>query len=391
MIRVAIPTLLTMILALSCAFLPVAVAAEDDWPRIKFTGSLKNLATASESPVFEENFWSDLTRLKLDLDVRFNEHVEIRAVVDNEFLIGDLLETPEFQFTKDLESPTACNLDTFVVDNEDVLWRANLFRAYLKLSAKNTDLTAGCQRIAWGTGRLWNPTDLFNPISPLQIERNQRDGVNAINLEHYFNELSGINLIYSTGEGSNNDSFAGRLKLNFKGYDYSFMAGEFREEKVVGFDFGGNIGAAGFRGEATYTNSDERGDFVRGVLSWDYSWPNTFYLLFEYLYNGGNFKTPIIPGVFPEATSRRFSGEIATKNQNFIGNAIGYEITPLWTVNAISVYDLDESSIFIGPTINWNVLTNLDWTTGAQFFAGSEDSEYGSTKNVYYMSLKYFF
>lgn len=366
-------------------------AAEDDGPRFRLMGSLKNLLTASETPVLEDSFWSNLTRLKLDLDVRFNEHLRFKTVLDNEVLIGDLLDATEFQRTKDLDSQIGCDLDTLIVDNEDVIWRARLFRIFLTLSLKDTDITAGCQRIAWGTGRLWNPTDLFNPISPLQIERNQRDGVEAINLEHYYGAFSGLNLIYAASDGFRNDSFAGRVRFNVKGYDYSLMAGDFRRDKVVGFDFGGNIGEAGFRGEATYTNAKERRDFLRAVLSWDYSWPNTLYLLLEYLYNGGNFKQPIVPGVFPDATNRRFSGEIATKNRNFIGAGLGYEITPLLRVDAIGVYDIDDNSVFVGPTITWNIVTNLDWTTGIQLFAGSQNSEYGETADVFYMSLKYFF
>ncbi len=43
----------------------------------------------------------------------------------------------------------------------------------------STTLTAGRQRIGWGTARFWSPMDMFNPISPLQIESEERQGVDA--------------------------------------------------------------------------------------------------------------------------------------------------------------------------------------------------------------------
>ena len=360
--------------------------------RLVVSGSYKNLLTISRTPVLKDDFWSDLNRLKLDFDFDISETSHIKAIVDNELLLGSLLETTEFRLGKEPDSGNRWDLDHIFIDNDKLYGRINVYRLYLNLDFRHVDVTAGRQRIAWGTGRLWNPTDLFNPISPLQIERNQRDGVDALNVEFFPGALSSLSLVYAAGDKSRNDSFGFRAGSNFKGYDYSVMAGEFRQDRVVGFDFGGNIGDAGFRGEATYTQPDEGENFWRGVLSWDYSFQSTLYLLFEYLYNGGNTGRPDESlQNLTNVNQRSFSGEIVTQNRNFVAMGLGYEWTPLLRTDGLMIYDVDDGSAFFGPSVTYNLRSDLDWITGLQLFAGPRDSEYGDSSNLLYSSIQFFF
>ncbi len=170
------------------------------------------------------------------------------------------------------------------------------------------------------------------------------------------------------------------------------MAGEFRENGVAGFGFTGDLGGAGLRGEATYTDPDTGHDYWQAMLGWDYSFRNTLYVMFEYLYNEGNVKQPAAPGGFtPDSNRRVFSGEIETRNSNFLASGLSYDITPLVKVSSLLIYDIDDSSVFFAPALAWNILPNLDWTLGAQLFAGNDSSEYGDQPDVYYTSLEWFF
>lgn len=363
----------------------------DTGASLDVSGSFKSLLSRATTPVREERYWSDLNRLKLNIDGRLNEMISAKAIIDNEFLIGTLIDTQDFQDAKEFRTNTRWDLDNLVADNDDLVWRANVYRAYLQLDFAQANVVAGRQRIAWGTGRIWNPTDLFNPISPLQIERSQREGVDGLSAEYFLGTLTSINLVYALGETSEQNSLALRAGTNVGGYDVGIMGGSFRSDSVIGFDFGGNIGAAGLRGEATFTDPDSGSSFTRLVLSVDYSWPNTVYLLAEYLYNGGNLKGSGVSDAEIEARERFFNGEIITENKNFLATGLGYELTPLLRIDGVSIYDIDEGSIFLTPSLTWNALTNLDLTVGGQFFAGDEDSEYGDNDSVFFTSLKVYF
>jgi len=372
--------------------LPIA-GVTGDFPQYRFSGSFQSLATASETPINRDKYWSDLNRLRLDFDARFNRIVQFNTVIDNEFLIGSIIDTEEFQLVKDLglDSNTRWDLDTLVVDNEDLVWRASVYRVFLKLAFEKANVIAGRQRIAWGTGRIWNPTDLFNPVSPLQIDQSQRDGVDSLSAEYFMGDLSSVNGVYALGQESDEDSVGARFGTNIKGYDLGLIVADIRQDGVVGADFGGNIGDAGFRGEATYTDRDQGDGYSRLVLSADYSWPNTVYLLVEYFYNGGNLGDTNVPDEIIEARARRYNGEIITKNKNFLATALGYEFTPLIQFNGLTIYDIDGGGWFVSPSLRWNMFANLDLTAGVQLFAGDADSEYGDDDNVYYLKLNIFF
>lgn len=360
--------------------------------QFSFSGSYKNLFTTSETPFLREDFWSDLNRLRLEFDLNAAENLHLKAVLDNEFLVGSILERREFVFVKEADTDTLFDLDHIIVDEKDLLWRQSLYRLYSTYSTENLILTLGRQRIAWGSGKLWNPTDLFNPINPLDIERRQKIGVDAINLEYFLGSLSSLAIVFAPREEQEKRSFGVKVRTNLKGYDFSAIIGEFRENTVGGFDFTGNIGDAGFSGEATYTFLKSGNEFGRYVVSWDYSFPNTFYIVFEYLYNQGNIENQEdIINMLTSSGLRSASGWIVTRNSNFSGFVAGYEISPLARVDCLLIYDVDDNSVFLGPRANYNILHNMDWTVGMQIFMGKSSSEFGEYPDIFYTSLEWFF
>lgn len=361
-------------------FLPVKARAVE----LSFGGSVKSLLIAGES-LSGGDVWSDLNRLRLDLDLKFTPSVNIKLIYDNEAIVGTLLDEPEFTGAKEADNLTLFDLTETLADRPDLFWRHLIYRAYLTYSADRLNFMLGRQRVAWGQTRIWNPTDLFNPISPLQIEGDQRVGVDALNLEYSFGALSSVNAVYAPGAKDDETSVAARLRTNMAGYDLSVMLGEFREDSVVGFDFAGSIGNSGFRGEATLTDPEDGGDFTRFVLSWDYNFPSTLYVLVEYLHNGGDLGEGATRGDLA-----RFTGEIVTKNRNFIALALGYELTPLIRPELYTIYDMDGGGLFLGPGVRYNVLTDLDWITGVQIFPG-DDGEYEGLGDTFHTSLEWFF
>lgn len=349
-------------------------------------GSVKSLFAAGETPLLKENYWSDLNRLRLEFELKPTDSVLFKTIYYHEAFTGTILETPESAAIKKGVEDNLFDLTGNILDNPDLFWRHSLYRIYLTYSREDIALTVGRQRIAWGQARIWNPTDLFNPLSPLRIESDQRPGVDALSLEYSSAPLSGLNMVYAPGDEKSKGSAGARIRTHVKGYDLSMIFGKFRENKVIGFDFAGNIGDSGLRGEGAFTDQKEGKDFTRSVISWDYSFPNSLYLLLEYLYNGGNLGKGA--GL---ATLAEFSGEIVTRNRNFLTAEIGYDLTPLLRFDLYAIYDMGGGSIFLNPDIKYNLFINLDWIAGVQSFSGDEDSEYGSLPDTYYTSIEWYF
>jgi len=363
-------------IALSSGFLPGYGTG------FNLKGYYKNLFSVSETSSGKD-YYSDLNRLRVELDISFNPEISAKAIYDNEVILGEILNTQEFLFVKKSEGDVYYDMDSILADNPDLYWRHSIYRLYLTYTDDLISLTAGRQRIAMGVGRIWNPEDVINPINPVSIERTERTGVDAVKMDFSINAFSNISFIYVKKLSGEGYILKGRSKL--KGYDLSVMGSRIgHDDYMIGFDFSGYIEGSGFRGEATYTFDDKRDDFLRFVLSWDYTFPDTFYILMEYLYNGGNIKDE---NIFIQP----YLNEITTKNQNFWGIELGYDITPLFRADNLLIFDVDDKSYFINPSLKYNIFEDMDVMIGALLFEGDDKSEYGKFSHLYYAQMQFYF
>jgi hypothetical protein len=116
---------------------------------LNLSGSFKNLLIAGESQSGGDT-WSDLNRLRLDLDLKLSASVNIKVIYDNEAIIGTVLDEPEFISGIEANEETLFDLTKTLVDNPDLFWRHTLYRIYLTYSSDEITLTVGRQRVSWG-------------------------------------------------------------------------------------------------------------------------------------------------------------------------------------------------------------------------------------------------
>lgn len=377
--RILLRGVLVAFLALSSLAFSSEQSTEDG-VSIYLRGYYKNILSRSETTA-GNTYLADMNRFRLEIDSRMTPELSAKIIYDNEAILGTVLTTPEFNALKLQEEDARYDLDKVLSDTSDVYWKHSLYRGYATYAMKRVTLVAGRQRVALGVGKIWSPEDIINPVNPLSVERDERTGADAVNLDFHISSFSGISFIYAARKSEND--VVTRAKANFKGYDCSVMGGKFGNDSVLGFDYSGNIKDSGFRGEAIYTFAREREDYLRYVFSWDYTFSNSFMILLEYFYNGGNTREdiPLSP----------LANGVATKNRKFLGVGTGYDITPLIRYEDLAIIDPEGRSLYWVPTIKYNFVQNIDWLVGAQLFWASPDSEFGGFSNVYYSQLQWFF
>jgi len=334
----------------------------------------------------QEPYNLDLNRLRLKLKGNLTEETAFNVQYDNEVLLGSYLETNQFLVQKNLPSDTFFNLNRTYADNTSVYARHGFYRAYLDARVVGVDIRVGRQRIAWGSALFWSPIDIINPFDPTQIERQERVGVDAVTVDWDYNDLSRLSMVYAAHDYPVRDTTALRWRTNIALYDLGVTAGRFRDDTMAGFDFVGQLGPVGLRGEWTWTSSPVDGEYQRAVLGADYSFPNTLSFMAELYYNGQG-KSDSSDYDF----SRLLSRKIQSLARRYVGALVGYDISPIWKLENYYIQNLDDRSDFLYLRLIVSATDNIELAAGTQLFNGKNGSEYGTFEDNVTLQLQWFF
>jgi hypothetical protein len=328
-------------------------------------------ATAARLFNIDPNQTLDLTRARLRPTVflwdggTFALEHEVTALYHNTSLSGFLTTTTLRRQLLDLRwNPVS-----------EQHFRASHFvdRLYFRQNFKSASLIVGRQRIAWGTGRIWNPTDLFNPINPASFERIEKDGADAVSFKYYLASFTDLEVVYNPEDHFKRWNGAFRFRTNFKECDVSVLGGFFDKRLVTGGDFAGNFFDAGLRGEGIYwfDENDLNNSFVKFILGLDYQFTSRLYGLIEYQYNGEG-RTDRNKYEF----SRLFSEEILNLSRNYLFVNAMYQIHPLVSATIGINLNLNDGSGFVVPQFTYSASSDVDLSLGCLVACGKERSEY---------------
>jgi len=74
-----------------------------------------------------------------------------------------------------------------------------------------------------------------------------------------------------------------------------------------------------------------------------------------------------------------------------LGVSAGYDLTPLWRLDGLAIWDLEGQSAFFSPQLTWSVAADIDVTLISQFFLGDAGSEFGDLEDAYFLRFELFF
>jgi len=344
------------------------VAAETE-----LSGYYKNIFLRNGENLFAGN------RLRLKFLVDFNQYVQAEIQYTNQLTFGQFpkIQTP-------LNTTNFFKTDQVLLRADGLDWTHSFYRAFVSFKLKNLDIVLGRQRIAWGTGRFWNPTDLLNPFDPTNIEGSERTGVDALNLKLSTDRLSYLSWVGAPGPSFAESSLASRYHTTIGPHDLSLMTGKFKDSLVIGGDYAGSYQGAGVRLEASYTLSPLK-NFWKAVLSLDYQF-SRLYLLGEYFYNGQG-----------ESDRRhydlegRLAGRIRNLGQNYLGTTLSYQLSPLMSLSGLALINLNDGSCVLGPTLSYSMGPNTDLIFGLNAYLGLPETEFGRNSVLIFNQMQWSF
>ena len=288
-----------------------------------------------------------------------------------------------------------------LLDEDDVVLEAQVDRLWITGYHGDLEVTAGRQRIAWGTALVWNPIDLFNPSSPLDFASIEKPGADGLRAQYYLAPASRIEIAGALRRPEEHSIAAAQLVLNRWEYDWHVLGGRQAEEWVAGLAWAGNISGGGFRGELlgrfpakevqetegpgqskalTASQKDDNSEdaALTAVLSGDYTFRSSLYLHGEVLYDSR--------GVTGDAGGLHLvkalqEGRLSPARWSVFAE-IARQLHPLVYAGLSGILNPTDSSWYAGPSVTWNALTNLDVTLTGQLFGGGSGTEFGDNGTI---------
>lgn len=329
----------------------------------------------------------DLTRIRLKPDLFLWESARLSMEYEITALAYNSINGMAVNFGGQTNRQ-AVNLSWNFINEKNIAAMHFIDRLYFRQGFNFGNIIIGRQRISWGTGRIWNPTDLFNPINPATYYKYEKDGADAVSSKINFGNFTDLNLVYNPADKFHSANFGGRFRTNFDEFDVSVMGGYFDKNIVVGGDFAGNLFEAGIRGEGiySYNKNNTENNFIRFILGADYQFTSKFYSLIEYQFNGEGKKD-----ISDYDLSSLAKGEIINLGRNYINIMSTYQYTPLLILTLGSNTNLNDGSGYILLSGSYSAAENVYLTCGSQYSYGGKLSEYWYYPASIYGQIEYYF
>lgn len=255
-------------------------------------------------------------------------------------------------------------------------------------------VTVGRQAITWGNGMLFNPFDLFTPFAPTTLDREYKQGEDAVSLQLTPGDRYGDGqfLLVPRREPVSRDlrwdqaSLAGKYRRGFEPAqsELTVLAGKHFDDAVVGVGATAQAGGAVWRVNVLYTAlaGGEYSDFVSLVANVDYGWTwwglNAYGWL-EAFYSG----VGVGPGDYGEALSkaplaeRLERGELFVLGRHYLDAALRLEVHPLVNLYVTAIMNLQDPSGIVQPYVVWDAIENVQVHLAATLFWGDSGTEFG--------------
>jgi len=351
------------------------ISAQDDVSSFELNGYLTNMQSVMYSNPSEDWIIDNLFHNRLNFFYYGGEHFTGSLKLRNRLIYGETIKLVPGYADAIEEDMGWMDLSYNLLSGNSYVLNTMIDRVWLQYSTDGFVATAGRQRINWGQTFVWNVNDIFNAYSYFDFDYEERPGSDAIRLQLYPNYTSTIELAAKL-DSANKLTAAALYRFNVFSYDIQFLAGVLQEEDYVGgLGWSGNLGGAGFRGEASYFHPMKNPGDTSGMFMFsagiDYIFPNTLMLQGEYLYSSNPFSSAFGFIDF-------YSGPLTVKQlaftQHTIFASVSYQVTPLFTASLGGMYFPDMKGYFIGPSLTYNVLNNVDLSFFMQYFnAENED------------------
>jgi hypothetical protein len=357
-------------------FLTMPCAISQEKPKFL---TMKGYLTSMQSVMFDSLSGpfvnENLIHNRLNFKGYINENITFAAEFRNRLFTGDPAKSGSYYSGQIGSDQGWVDLSWNVIKEQSFFLNTTVDRLWMDLNYGKFQARIGRQRINWGQTLIWNPNDIFNVYSYFDFDYVERPGSDALRIQFYPNSSSAFEVAVKA-DNKNHITAATLYRLNKRGYDIQFLAGYFNSEDIVaGAGWSGAIGSISFRGEASWFQSikyfsDSTGTGIFTV-GFDKSFKNNSIAQLQFMYCNNPLKLNSFGSLYLENMSTR---DLAFSRFSSFGQ-YSYPLTPLLNLNISAMWFPDLIGYFAGPSLDYSLAENIDFSLFWQHFQGKIKSE----------------
>lgn len=321
---------------------------------------------------------------------RLTEHLRAgnwfaTAIGDVKNILGyNTINSVSYQTASTRRSDTVFSTQTGRYDYTEGEVYAQLYRLYGGYADEKHRFSAGLQKVSMGVGRIWNPTDLFNPKNPLALEPDEVYGVFALSYTYSLSNLSQITAV-TAQRADHSFKYAGRVKGYLGFADAAINAVSADDVGMIGYELEGELLESGIelRSEGGWFNDKLlHQQFFQGLIGADYAFENSLMIIGEWLHTSRTFEREM--GLRTPAGA----ANNLVRSRDYLGLSAGYQFDPLLYGTFSSIMNADDWSFYAGPSLRYSLDDDMSLGLGGMFYGGKTGTEFGNYGQTYYFNIK---
>lgn len=257
--------------------------------------------------------------------------------------------------------------------------------AYISMTWNKLTVRLGKQPLAWGTGYVWNPTEIISPKLAYDPSY-RRDGENALKVAYSWRYGGGVELVGVLRGDIDSITAIARIKENLAGFDISAVGawlwdstltpGTVQSRVLAGGQFKGDIAGIGVWAEGGYNIYEEDSlSYAEFVAGCDYTFTFRTHVMAEYLHYGRGFASP--DDYTSQAWFERAWGGRKALGRHLVYLGADQTVISFHSLGVGTILNLTDFSGMVIPRLSLNLADNLDLSLYGFLSFGDEQSEYG--------------
>lgn len=321
---------------------------------------------------------------------RLSEHIReenwfLTAIGDIQNHLGyDILNSESFKRSDAVRADVPFEVRSGSAEYTEGELYGRIYRLYGGYSDEKHRVSLGLQKVSMGVGRIWNPTDLFNPKNPLALEPDEVEGVFALAYTYSPSSLSQISGVAAMREDKS-FKYAGRIKGYLAVSDAALNVIEADDVRMVGYELEGELMKSGveLRSEGGwFEDKILRTQFFQGLIGADYAFENSLSVAIEWLHSSKIFERALRISLLSGMPNN------LVQSHDYGGISSGYEFDPFFYGSCSAIISADDGSFYLSPSVKYALDDDASLSIGALLYGGEPRSEFGDYGQTYYLNFK---